>query len=63
MAPQDKIQLNHSLSIGLMNQPKRSAYFSYYPKLLHEKNINEKLDSVKKLITNWPSRGLSSMGR
>ena len=35
------------------------VYYSYDPKLLHEKNILEKLDSIKKLINIWSSRGLS----
>ena len=35
------------------------VYYSYDQKLLHEKNFIEKLDSVKKLVNIWPSRGLS----
>ena len=35
------------------------VYYSYDPKLLHEKNITEKLDSIKRLVNTWSSRGLS----
>ena len=34
-------------------------YFTYDPKLLKEKNFIERLDSIKKLINIWSSRGLS----
>ena len=39
------------------------VYFTYHIKLLHEKNFLEKLDSIKKLINNWSSRGLSIYGK
>ena len=39
------------------------VYYSYDIKLLHEKNFIERLDSVKKRINIWSSRGLSIYGR
>ena len=39
------------------------VYFTYDIKLLHEKNFIEKLDSIKKLINMWSSRGLSIYGK
>ena len=33
------------------------VYYSYDTKLLHEKNFVERLDSVKKLVNLWSSRG------
>ena len=39
------------------------VYYSYDPKLLLEKNFIEKLDTVKKLINIWSSRGLSLYGK
>ena len=39
------------------------VYYSYDSKLLHEKNFIEKLDSIKKLINIWSSRGLSIYGK
>ena len=39
------------------------VYYSYVIKLLHEKNFIERLDSVKKLINIWSSRGLSINGK
>ena len=39
------------------------VYYSYDIKLLHEKNFIERLDSVKKLINVWSSRGLSVYGK
>ena len=39
------------------------VYYSHYTKLLHEKNFIERLDSVKKLINVWSSRGLSVYGK
>ena len=39
------------------------VYFTYDIKLLHEKNSIEKLDSIKKLINIWSSRGLSIYGK
>ena len=38
------------------------VYFTYDIKLLHEKNFIEILDSIKKLINIWSSRGLSIYG-
>ena len=38
-------------------------YFTYDIKLLHEKNFIEKLDSIKKRINLWSSRGLSIYGK
>ena len=37
--------------------------YTYDLKLLHEKNFIERLDSVKKLINIWSSRGLSIYGK
>ena len=39
------------------------VYYSYDIKLLHEKNFIERLDSVKKLINIWSSKGLSIYGK
>ena len=39
------------------------VYYSYDTKLLHEKNFIERLDSVKKLVNIWSSRGLSVYGK
>ena len=39
------------------------VYYLYDIKLLHEKKIIERLDSVKKLINIWSSRGLSIYGK
>ena len=38
-------------------------YFTYDLKLLKEKNFIERLDSIKKLINIWSSRGLSISGK
>ena len=38
-------------------------YYSYDPKLLNEKNLIQKVDSVKKLINIWSSRGISIYGK
>ena len=35
------------------------VYFTYDPILLKEKNFIERLDSIKKVIDIWSSRGLS----
>jgi len=35
------------------------VYYSFDTKLLHKKNFVERLDSVKKLVNVWSSRGLS----
>ena len=39
------------------------VYFKYDTKLLKEKNFIERLDSIKKLINIWSSRGLSLYGK
>ena len=39
------------------------VYFTYNQKLLKEKNFIERLDSVRKLIHIWSSRGLSIYGK
>ena len=39
------------------------VYYSYDTKLLHEKNFIERLDSVKKLVNLWSSRGLTVYGK
>ena len=39
------------------------VYFTYDLKLLKEKNFIERLDSIKKLINIWSSRGLSIYGK
>ena len=39
------------------------VYYSDDPKLVHEKNFIEKLDSIKKLINIWSSRSLSIYGK
>ena len=43
------------------NEPIKAqgVYYSYDPKLLLEKSFIEKLDTIKKLIKIWISRGLS----
>ena len=38
-------------------------YFKYDPKLLKEKNFIDRLDSIKKRISIWSSRGLSVYGK
>ena len=52
-------------SIKWSNEPIKAlrVYYSYDQKLLHEKNFIEKLDSVKKLINMWSTRGLSLYGK
>ena len=47
------------------NEPIKAlgVYYSYDPKLLVEKNFIEKLDTIKKLINIWSSRGLSLYGK
>ena len=37
--------------------------YTYDPKLLHEKNFTEKLDSRKKLVNAWSATGLSLYGK
>ena len=39
------------------------VFYSYDQKLLREKNFIEKLDSIKKLMNLWSSRGLSLYGK
>ena len=39
------------------------VYYSYDTKLQHEKNFIERLDSVKKLVNLWSSRGLTVYGK
>ena len=39
------------------------VYLTYNQKLLKEKNFIERLDSVKKLVNIWSSRGLSIHGK
>ena len=39
------------------------VYYTYDLKLLREKNFIERLDSIKKLINIWSSRGLSIYGK
>ena len=38
-------------------------YYSYDTKLLQEKNFIERLNSVKKLVNLWSSRGLTVYGK
>ena len=47
------------------NEPIKApgVYYSYDPKLLLEKKFIEKLDTIKKLINMWSSRGLSLYGK
>ena len=47
------------------NEPIKAlgVYCSYDPKLLLEKNFIEKLDTIKKLINIWSSRGVSLYGK
>jgi len=39
------------------------VYYSYDTKLLHKKNFIKRLESVKKLVNVWSSRGLSVYGK
>ena len=47
------------------NEPIKAlgVYYTYDIRLLHDKNVIERLDSVKKLINIWSSRGLSLCGK
>ncbi|KAL9954380.1 hypothetical protein ACROYT_G041908 [Oculina patagonica] len=47
------------------NEPIKAlgVYFTYDQKLLNAKNFIERLDSIKKLINIWSSRGLSIYGK
>ena len=53
------------LGIKWPNEPIKAlgVHYTYDLKLLHEKNFVERLDSVKKLINIWSSRGLSIYGK
>ena len=48
-----------------LNEPVKAlgVYYSYDQGLLLEKNLIERLDSVKKFINIWSARGLSLYGR
>ena len=39
------------------------VYYSNDTKLLHENNFIERMDSVKKLVNLWSSRGLTVYGK
>ena len=58
---------NEAKSFGIKwpNEPIKAlgVYYSYDPKLLLEKNFIVKLDTIKKLINTWSSRGLSLYGK
>ena len=58
-------RLEIKLGIKWPDEPIKAlgVYYSYDIKLLHEKNFIERLDSVKKLINIWSSRGLSNYGK
>ena len=64
MDPLDTVNRNLS-QIKWSDEPIKAlgVYFTYDIKLLHEKNFLEKLDSFKKLINIWSSRGLSIYGK
>ena len=53
------------LGIKWPNEPIKAlgVYYTYDVKLLREKNFIERLDSIKKLINIWSSRGLSIYGK
>ena len=53
------------LGIKWPNEPIKSlgVFYSCDQKLLREKNFIEKLDSIKKLINIWSSRGLTIYGK
>ena len=54
-----------SLCIKWPDEPIKalSVYYSYDIKVLHEKNVIERLDRVKKLTNIWSLRGLSIYGK
>ena len=56
---------DHLVDIKWPDEPIKAlgVYFTYNQKLLKEKNFIERLDSVKKLINNLSSRGLSIYGK
>ena len=58
-------RLEIKLGIKWPDEPIKAlgVYYSYDIKLLHEKNFIERLDSVKKRINIWSSRGLSIYGK
>ena len=53
------------LGIKWPNEPIKAlgVYYTYDVNLLREKNFIERLDSIKKLINIWSSRGLSIYGK
>ena len=61
------MRIGSSIKLGIKwpDEPIKAlgVYYSYDIKLLHEKNFIERLDSVKKLINIWSSRGLSIYGK
>ena len=61
------MRIGSSIKLGIKwpDEPIKAlgVYYSYDIKLLHEKNFIERLDSVKKRINIWSSRGLSIYGR
>ena len=58
-------KISKSFGIKWPDEPTKAVgvYYSYDIKLLHEKFFFERLDSVKKLINIWSSRGLSIYGK
>ena len=58
-------KMEESFSIKWPKTPIKAlgVYFTYDQKLLKEKNFIERLDSIKKLINIWSSRGLSLYGK
>ena len=53
------------LGINWPNEPIKTLgiFYTYDQKLLHEKNLLENLDKIKKLLNVWHSRGLSLYGK
>ena len=53
------------LGINWPNEPIKALgiFYTYDQKLLHEENILENLDKIKKLLNVWHSRGLSLYGK
>ena len=53
------------LGINWPNEPIKALgiFYTFDPKLLHEKNFLENLDNIKKLLNVWHSRGLSLYGK
>ena len=58
-------RLEIKLGIKWPDEPIKAlgVYYSYDIKLLHEKHFIERLDSVKKRINIWSSRGLCIYGK